>query len=180
VIVLPKIEGRFDDVGLARQRGSEEAQGDIIVSTDADCTHPADWLGKIERSFEENPRLVLLGGPEYPSDPSPLNNLLQSGVNFGRSWWAGWGVPVLSGQNTAFRKEACLMSEGYKGVAAHGPVEEWVFSMRLARVGEWRWDDDLYVYVKIPPRRQLEAVVVPLTVAPLATWGGAAALYAVM
>ena len=176
VLSLPKIEGRFDDVGLARQLGSEEASGEIIVSTDADVTHPSDWLEKIDKRFSENPRLVLLGGPSIPLDRSTVNDFFTM-TNFVRSWWAGWGVPVLSGQNTSFRKEAFMNSEGYKGVAAHGPIEEWVVSMRLARFGEWQWDDNLPVYIKIPLRRQIEAVLPGAAVAPLAAWTIASRVY---
>jgi glycosyltransferase involved in cell wall biosynthesis len=179
VISLPKIEGRFDDVGLARQRGTEEAMGNIIVSTDADVTHPPDWLDKIERHFEDNSRLVLLGGPSIPLDRSVVNDFF-SMTNFVRSWWAGWGVPVLSGQNTSFSREAFMKTEGYKGIAAHGPIEEWVVSMRVARLGEWAWDDDLPVYIKIPVRRQVEAMLPAVTLSPLAAWAAATAAYGVM
>ena len=49
-------------VGYARQRGFEEAIGEIIASTDADTILPPDWLEKIVRSFEINAELVGVYG----------------------------------------------------------------------------------------------------------------------
>jgi len=49
-------------VGYARQRGFEEAIGEIIASTDADTILPADWLEKVVRCFEANTKLVGVYG----------------------------------------------------------------------------------------------------------------------
>jgi glycosyltransferase involved in cell wall biosynthesis len=34
----------------ARQRGTTDARGEIVVSTDADTVHPLDWLNPVTRS----------------------------------------------------------------------------------------------------------------------------------
>jgi glycosyltransferase involved in cell wall biosynthesis len=47
----------------ARQRGTAAARGDIVVSTDADTTHPVDWLTRIDAVFAENIRCVAVAGP---------------------------------------------------------------------------------------------------------------------
>jgi glycosyltransferase involved in cell wall biosynthesis len=47
----------------ARQRGTEEARGEIIVSTDADTTFSNDWLTKFDRHFKKNPSIVAVAGP---------------------------------------------------------------------------------------------------------------------
>ncbi len=47
----------------ARQAGTEHANGEIIVSTDADTIFSKDWLTKINATFENNSKIVAVGGP---------------------------------------------------------------------------------------------------------------------
>lgn len=48
---------------LARNRGIQEAQSDIVALTDDDCAPPTDWLAKAIKIFSEDHSTVLLGGP---------------------------------------------------------------------------------------------------------------------
>jgi glycosyltransferase involved in cell wall biosynthesis len=47
----------------ARQRGTEVARGEIVVSTDADTTFDATWLSNIDRAFTRRPSCVAVAGP---------------------------------------------------------------------------------------------------------------------
>ncbi|MGH3392423.1 MAG: glycosyltransferase family 2 protein, partial [Actinomadura sp.] len=47
----------------ARQRGTEVARGEIIVSTDADTTFSPTWLSAIDRTFAGRPGRVAVAGP---------------------------------------------------------------------------------------------------------------------
>jgi len=47
----------------ARQRGTEAARGEIIVSTDADTTFPPGWLSGIDAAFARYPGAVAVAGP---------------------------------------------------------------------------------------------------------------------
>jgi len=147
VLSYPSPEYRHGNIGLVRQRGVEEAVGDIIVSMDADATFPPDHLEKIENYFVANPRLVMLGGPVYQRVRHWFWDWYTGTGNFVRSYLAGWGVPFFYGSNTSFRKNAFMKTEGYKGAGAHGPVEEWIIAFRLNRVGEWMWCEDVYCYI---------------------------------
>ena len=57
-------------VCAARQRGVDCAQGEIIVSTDADTTQPRDWLGTIEARFAGSDKVVAVAGPCRYQNPS--------------------------------------------------------------------------------------------------------------
>jgi glycosyltransferase involved in cell wall biosynthesis len=57
-------------VCTARQRGVDCAQGEIIVSTDADTTQPPDWLRTIDAGFVASDRVVAVAGPCRYQDPS--------------------------------------------------------------------------------------------------------------
>jgi glycosyltransferase involved in cell wall biosynthesis len=47
----------------ARQRGTEIARGEIVVSTDADTTFDPRWLSRIEMAFRREPSNVAVTGP---------------------------------------------------------------------------------------------------------------------
>jgi glycosyltransferase involved in cell wall biosynthesis len=50
-------------VCYARQRGTEESSGEIVVSTDADTTFSPSWLSSIDRAFLDRPDCVAVAGP---------------------------------------------------------------------------------------------------------------------
>ena len=47
----------------ARQRGTDAANGEIVISTDADTEFPPGWLASIDRHFRDNPDRVAVAGP---------------------------------------------------------------------------------------------------------------------
>ncbi|MHB1713049.1 MAG: glycosyltransferase family A protein, partial [Acidimicrobiales bacterium] len=50
-------------VCYARQAGTENSRGEIVVSTDADTTFPVSWLSTIDRAFSARPSCVAVAGP---------------------------------------------------------------------------------------------------------------------
>lgn len=170
VLSLPRPDLRHGDIGLVRQKGVEASMGDVIVSTDADCMYPVDWLEKIESHFDRNPRLAVLGGPAFPSNRDAWNDFVSGSGNWWRSYLAGWGIPYFLGSNTSFRKELFKQTDGYRGAAAHGPLEEWVLSFRISRVGDWVWDDSLIVYTYFPDWCRAYNAAIPLSTVPLVGW----------
>jgi glycosyltransferase involved in cell wall biosynthesis len=113
---------RQPGVCAARQRGTEEARGEIVVSTDADTTFDRGWLSGIDRMFVANPGAVAVAGPcRYLAAP----------------WWGSAYVRILFGMvhlvyalsgrvfyvtatNFAFRKSAWT---GYDTVLTQGGDE---------------------------------------------------------
>lgn len=61
---------RQDHAGLsaARNRGMDEAKGDLIAYTDDDCIPDEDWLLQVCRAFDDE-RCVAAGGPNLPPPP---------------------------------------------------------------------------------------------------------------
>ncbi len=106
----------------ARQRGTELARGEIIVSTDADTTFGPGWLSSIDRAFADNQHCVAVAGPcrfvggpwwaaLYPRMLFGLVNLIY--VVTGRVWY-------VSATNLAFRKTAW---SGYDTLLTQGGDE---------------------------------------------------------
>jgi glycosyltransferase involved in cell wall biosynthesis len=56
-------------VCAARQRGTEVASGEIVVSTDADTVFSRGWLSSIDRAFRADPARVAVAGPCRFVDP---------------------------------------------------------------------------------------------------------------
>ncbi len=57
--------------GAARNKGMENAKGDVFVFIDSDCTAPPDWLKTIKSAFDSDPELKAFGGrddaqPDFP------------------------------------------------------------------------------------------------------------------
>ena len=124
-------------VCAARQRGTEEARGSIVVSTDADTVHPAGWLGRLAGHFAAED-VVAVAGPCRYADPP---------------WWArvfptGWFAAVaalhaltghvlyLTATNVAFRREGF---PGYDTRLTQGG-DEVDLLRRLRRSGRVVWD----------------------------------------
>jgi GT2 family glycosyltransferase len=53
-------------VAAARNKGVDLTKGDIIATIDSDAHSEKDWLAELERTFETNPKIVMVGGPVIP------------------------------------------------------------------------------------------------------------------
>ncbi|HET9079338.1 MAG TPA: glycosyltransferase family 2 protein [Trebonia sp.] len=106
----------------ARQRGTELAAGEIIVSTDADTLYRSDWLSRIDREFRSDRTRIAVAGPFLFLD-APW---------WGKAWTRGlFGyvrvvsrvvkrVPYIAAANVAFLKSAWT---GYNTHATQGGDE---------------------------------------------------------
>lgn len=92
----------------ARQRGTEIAAGDIIVSADADSIYEPAWLSNIDRWFIQNPEGVAVGGPCYfhdgPKWGLTIQKMLFSTVALVQRYRGR--VIYITATNFAFRKAA--------------------------------------------------------------------------
>jgi glycosyltransferase involved in cell wall biosynthesis len=106
----------------ARQRGTEAARGEIIISADADTVYPPGWLSQIERWFDAHPRGVAVGGPCYFHDGPSWGVWLQRGLFGAVHLVSRLGGPVIyiTATNFAFRRDAFA---GYDTRLAQGGDE---------------------------------------------------------
>ena len=92
----------------ARQRGTEAARGEFIVSTDADTTVTPGWLSGIDRSFARHPGAVAVAGPcRFTAAPwwgNPYSTALFGLVGLTKK--ATGRVVYISATNIASRKDA--------------------------------------------------------------------------
>jgi glycosyltransferase involved in cell wall biosynthesis len=125
-------------VCAARQRGSVEAAGEIVVSTDADTIHPPDWLARLDAQFRSHPAAVAVAGPCRYQDPPWWAAV------FPRLWFAAIAVGYavfgrifyVTATNLAFRRDEF---PGYNTQLTQGG-DEVDFLRRLQRRGRVVWD----------------------------------------
>lgn len=125
-------------VCAARQRGTDLARGQIVVSTDADTVHPPDWLSRIDAAFREDPDLVAVGGPCRYEDPPGWAAVLPR-LGFGAVAAAHrltGQVGYVTATNVAFRREGF---PGYDTSLTQGG-DEVDLLRRLRGQGRVTWD----------------------------------------
>jgi poly-beta-1,6-N-acetyl-D-glucosamine synthase len=95
--------------------GIEKASGQIILTTDADCLLPVNWISSMVRSFKENTSmvagLVKVEGTTFFSELQSLefNSLMASGAAF-----MMLGYPVMcNGASLAYRKDRFEAVDGF-------------------------------------------------------------------
>ena len=90
----------------ARQRGTEAAHGEIIISTDADTTFTPGWLSGIDAAFARHPGAVAVAGPCHfvgaPRWGTLYSTLLFGTVNLAKR--VTGRVVYVSATNIAFRR----------------------------------------------------------------------------
>jgi cellulose synthase/poly-beta-1,6-N-acetylglucosamine synthase-like glycosyltransferase len=88
--------------------GIENSQGEIIVSTDADCIHKKDWLKNLLNYFDEKTGFVS-GPVEFVSDEklfSKMQRLEFAGLVITGAGLIGSGSPTIcNAANIAYRKK---------------------------------------------------------------------------
>ena len=137
---------------IARERGRQEATGDVLVYVDADCRAPRNWLARIERRFANNPSLIALSGNYRFYDWDWWGRTLLRAYDFTLGpathmlvkYILRVGV-VFYGGNFAVTREALARIGGFDTtIEFHG--EDTNLGRRLSRVGrvELRYDCFLY------------------------------------
>jgi poly-beta-1,6-N-acetyl-D-glucosamine synthase len=99
--------------------GVAHAKGEIIVTTDADCRLPAQWLTQMNQAYVDEVAQMVIGtvridpGTRFFGRLQALETASLTGVTGGT---LGWGSPSMcSGANLSFRKSAFVEVGGYEG-----------------------------------------------------------------
>jgi cellulose synthase/poly-beta-1,6-N-acetylglucosamine synthase-like glycosyltransferase len=116
VISLPNISIDKAFKKKAVSYGIEHARGEIIVTTDADCTHNKNWLAQLLSGFDNKTGFV--SGPvsfiERPGLFSKIQSLEFAGLVLSGAGLIRAGKPTIcNGANLAFRKSVYSDLHGY-------------------------------------------------------------------
>jgi poly-beta-1,6-N-acetyl-D-glucosamine synthase len=116
---LLKLEHNQQGKKVALTLGIENAKGEIIVTTDADCSASPDWLSTINESFSSEKIMMAIGAVKIEPNASYFSQL--QSMEFASLIGSGaatlsYGIPTMcNGANLAFRKAAFMAVEGYQG-----------------------------------------------------------------
>jgi cellulose synthase/poly-beta-1,6-N-acetylglucosamine synthase-like glycosyltransferase len=130
----------------ARQKGLEEARGNIIAYNDADTKMPEDWVKKVAKYFEEDERVVCVSGPYIYYDQSFISKI------FTWVYWLFLAYPsyffigyMAVGGNFAVKKSAIEKIGGFdENISFYG--EDTDMARRLSKIGKVKFIPSLYMY----------------------------------
>jgi cellulose synthase/poly-beta-1,6-N-acetylglucosamine synthase-like glycosyltransferase len=117
LILVPDISSSNAFKKRAISYAIEQARGEIIVTTDADCMHNPNWLKSLMSEFDAKTGLVS-GPVTFIKDKSLFSNIQSlefAGLIIAGAGLIGIGKPTIcSGANLAFRKSAYKKVNGYQ------------------------------------------------------------------
>lgn len=129
----------------ARNRGFDEALGEVIVRTDADTILPPDWIKRIKEDFENDDIIALSGKVAFYDLVRPHKNALYSRL-FMKLMKISLKHETLVGPNMALmkavwkkvRREVCSDDK-----EVHEDID---LSIHISKYGKILFDPDLLVY----------------------------------
>ncbi len=122
-------------------KGIQKATGDIIITTDADCQPPPQWISHMVASFSKDTGIVAGLAPLKPASPfigrllslDALFNMLVSGGGI------GWGQGITcTGRNLAFRKSSFDDVSGYSSIQHSLSGDDDLLLQLISRHPSWK------------------------------------------
>lgn len=120
--------------------GVERATGEIVLTTDADCTPPSTWVSDTVACFGPDVGAVIgpapLTGEGFLDGLLAVQALVVSAIAAGS---AGLGAPVTcSGRNFAFRRKAFDNVGGYSPIGDRVGGDDVFLMLAIASHPDWR------------------------------------------
>ena len=104
---------------LAIAQGIELSKGEIIITTDADCELPADWLRSVNSQFQNQSIQMIAGAVAIRTDKtffSKLQAVEFSSLIGSAAATLALGFPTMcNGANLSYRKKAFMEVHGFLG-----------------------------------------------------------------
>lgn len=132
--------------------GIEHSKGEIIITTDADCSHEKNWLKKMSAQFSEETGFVS-GPVKFKTNGtifSKLQALEFSGLVLAGAGLIGIGKPTIcNGANLGFRKKLFIKLKGYSDNMHLSSGEDELLMQKIAAETDYLvkfcWDKDAVV-----------------------------------
>ncbi|MBN2383724.1 glycosyltransferase [bacterium] len=119
----------------ARNFGAEQAQGDILIFTDADCRPDVGWVDHMTRPFDDPDVVGVMG--RYKTNQTGLTARFAQ-AEFEDRYHRMVRLPridLIATYSAAFRRSVFLSEGGFNTSFARADNEDVEFSYRLARKG---------------------------------------------
>jgi glycosyltransferase involved in cell wall biosynthesis len=142
----PEVASGFKNVRLIRQenagpaaarnKGAQEAKGDIILFTDSDCAPEGDWVSQIVRSFEEEPDISGVKGRYKTRQKELVARFVQLEYEDKYDYMERHRyIDFIDTYSAGFKKEVFLRMQGYDPEFPVACAEDVELSYRMSRQG---------------------------------------------
>lgn len=135
--------------------GIEHSQGEIIVTTDADCSHNKNWLRELISVFDSSTGFISgpVGFIERGGLFSKIQSLEFAGLVLSGAGLIGIGKPIIcNGANLAFRKSVYNELHGYNDQMHLSSGEDELLMQKIAAETNYSvkfcWDKDAVVFTR--------------------------------
>lgn len=142
LVAEPRTGGSYKKKAL--QAGIAMATGELIVTTDADCSMKADWLSIIVTAYEHHPCHMIVS-PVLFVNMKGWFERIQALDFLGMIGITGatlqFGLPALcNGANLAFRRQSFTEVKGYEGISDTDSGDDVLLMQKMAR----HWKNSIY------------------------------------
>jgi len=135
----------------ARNKGVEEAQGELILFTDSDCVLPPDILSDYTKHFSDNKYAGMGGGYQTLNKDSKVARYIGFEIEFRRENAKKMETRAFGTYNSMFRKKALLDIGGFDTSFKTASGEDFDLCYRLADKGyKLGFDPDIVVFHEHP------------------------------
>jgi len=120
---------------MAIEAGIANSSGEVIVTTDADCTVPAEWLMHIAAVYEKENAVMIAGPVNFICDRSiaqqfqSIDFMSMQGVTIATHQLKMGNM--CNGANLAFSKEAYHKVDAYKGIDHLASGDDYLLMMKM-------------------------------------------------
>jgi len=121
--------------------GIEKSKGEIIVTTDADCTHPENWLSKLLSYYDDE--TALISGPVEFNASNSIFSQLQilefAGLVLTGAGLIGSGRPIIcNAANLTFRKNVFNEVGGYDDMMNLSSGDDELLMQKIAAAKKYK------------------------------------------
>jgi glycosyltransferase involved in cell wall biosynthesis len=119
----------------ARNHGAEEARGELLLFTDADCAPAPDWMERMAEAFSD-PEVVGAKGTYRTRQVELVARFVQLEYESKYARMRRWDqIDFVDTYSAAYRRDVFLSNGGFDTRFRTSSVEDQEFSFRLARQG---------------------------------------------
>ena len=139
----------------------KRSKGEIIISTDADCRVPPNWINNIVKQFDANTGVVAgyskvtVNKNSFFDEYQKIDFLALMAANAGSF---GWDLPWTgSGQNIAYRRASFDKIDGFDPVADHISGDDFYLVKAISKIAKARYNPNPDGFVKTQPMQSFNS-----------------------
>ncbi len=163
-IQVVKIEEKAEHMTpkkYALTKAIEQAKGELIISTDADCRVPVNWVSSFVKQFDAETGVVV-GYSKVDAKPDSFFHNYQK-IDFlalmsANAGSFGWNVPWTgSGQNIAYKRSLFDKINGFESVADQVSGDDFYLVQAISKLAKARYNSNPEGFVKTQPMESVNA-----------------------